>query len=133
MELTIAIFVLLAMLYCHVLEDFHLQGCLAFMKQKKWWDDNEPNRLYRYDYISSLIMHSIGWTTLIMAPLMVLMLMCHAPIIVAFSVAWMLNAIIHAITDHLKANVECISLFTDQYVHFAQIFITWIIITIMCL
>lgn len=31
------IYVLLMMLFLHILDDFHLQGCLANLKQKSWW------------------------------------------------------------------------------------------------
>ena len=33
------IFILFIMLLMHYIEDFHLQGCLANLKQKKWWID----------------------------------------------------------------------------------------------
>ena len=42
------------MLYCHILDDFCLQGILASLKQKSWWEENYPNKLYKYDYIISL-------------------------------------------------------------------------------
>ena len=32
------IFILFLMLLMHYIEDFHLQGCLANLKQKKWWE-----------------------------------------------------------------------------------------------
>ena len=35
--LTYKAFIFIAMALLHILEDFHLQGILANMKQKSWW------------------------------------------------------------------------------------------------
>ena len=39
------------------------------MKQKKWWQENAPQKLYKYDYIVALIMHSMSWSFMIMLPI----------------------------------------------------------------
>lgn len=33
-------FVLLAMVFCHIVDDYYLQGWLASAKQRKWWEEN---------------------------------------------------------------------------------------------
>ena len=71
------IFILFLMLLMHYIEDFHLQGCLANLKQKKWWVDTlckefdcddkrkeirEPyltTTIYKNDYKMSLFAHSL--------------------------------------------------------------------------
>lgn len=49
---------LLGMIFCHIVDDYYLQGWLASAKQKEWWSKNAPNPLYKYDYIMALFMHS---------------------------------------------------------------------------
>ena len=39
------------MIFCHIVDDYYLQGKLASMKQKSWWEKNAPDRLYKYDYL----------------------------------------------------------------------------------
>ena len=63
------IFVLLWMLFNHVLDDYFLQGCLANMKQRDWWKTNYPDNKYKYDYIAALFMHSLSWSFMIMLPI----------------------------------------------------------------
>ncbi len=48
------VFVLLSMIFLHIVDDYYLQGILASMKQKSWWEENAPQRLYKYDYIVAL-------------------------------------------------------------------------------
>lgn len=40
------IFILFLMLLMHYIEDFHLQGCLANLKQKKWWEKEIAENLF---------------------------------------------------------------------------------------
>ena len=124
------IFILLWMLFNHILDDYWLQGILASMKQKSWWKENtntEDYELYRYDYIMALIMHSISWTFMIMLP---------AAVNVDFKVnglflcVFVLNAVLHGLVDHLKANEKSINLITDQSLHIIQILITF---TLACI
>lgn len=119
-------FILLSMIFCHIIDDYYLQGILASMKQKSWWKENAPDKLYRYDYIMALIMHSLSWSFMIMLPL---------AIDNGFNVDWMfviifiINALIHGCVDNLKANIRKINLIQDQTIHIAQIIVTFIFLT----
>ena len=117
------LFILLAMIFLHIVDDYKLQGILASMKQKKWWkEQKEYKKLYEYDYIPALIEHSFSWTFMIMLPIA---FASH------FSDWWILvyiaNMIVHALVDDLKANKLKINLMVDQSIHIAQIIVTWLI------
>ena len=56
------IILLLGMLFCHIVDDYYLQGWLASAKQKSWWKDNAPDELYKNDYIMALCEHAFSWT-----------------------------------------------------------------------
>ena len=45
------ILILLAMIFCHIVDDYYSQGILASMKQKEWWKNNAPDSLYKHDYL----------------------------------------------------------------------------------
>lgn len=124
------IFILLWMLFNHVLDDYWLQGILASMKQKSWWKENtntEEYELYRYDYIMALIMHSISWTFMIMLPAAVSV---NFKVNGIFLCVFILNAAFHGLIDHLKANEKSINLVTDQSLHIIQILVTF---TLACI
>jgi hypothetical protein len=118
------VFILLSMIFLHVIDDYKLQGILASMKQKKWWaEQKEYKPLYKYDYIAALIMHSFSWTFMIMLPI---------AITLQFNIGWwiiayIVNMVIHAYIDDLKANKFKINLLEDQSIHIAQIICTWFI------
>ena len=120
------IFVFILMIFCHIVDDYYLQGWLASAKQKKWWKENAPQGLYKYDYIVALIMHSFSWSFMIMLPIV---------IINNFQVGYMyvyvliVNMFWHASTDNLKANKLKINLIQDQITHIVQIIVTFIILT----
>lgn len=118
-------FVLLLMIFCHIVDDYYLQGWLASAKQKKFWEENAPDHMYRFDYIWALIMHSFSWAFMIMLPIAFLN---GFKVDGVFGIAFILNLVIHAITDDLKANKRKINLWTDQFVHIVQI-----VTTSMCL
>ena len=115
------LFVILLMLFFHVIADYNLQGWLASAKQKSYWEQITPNWLYKYDYIVALIMHSISWTFMIMLPIAYIQ---QFNIDVSFLVVFAGNVIIHAIIDHMKANEKVINLWQDQCVHMFQIGMT---------
>lgn len=115
------IFTLLLMIFCHIVDDYYLQGWLASAKQKKYWQENAPEKLYKHDYIWALIMHSFSWAFMIMLPIAYSL---SFNINVAFLIAFIVNIIIHAITDDLKANKRKINLWEDQIIHLIQIVIT---------
>lgn len=118
------IFILLAMIFLHIIDDYKLQGILASMKQKKWWEEQrEYKKLYKYDYIPALIEHSFSWTFMIMLPIAV---MLHFNI-GWWAIAYIINMMVHAFVDNLKANKFKINLVTDQTIHIVQIVITWLV------
>ena len=115
------LFIILAMIFCHIVDDYYLQGWLASAKQKKWWEENAPQKLYNHDYIMALIMHSMSWSFMIMLPIAISM---SFNVSMLFVIVFILNAVIHALVDNLKANKLQISLITDQLIHLLQIFVT---------
>ena len=121
-------FVLLSMIFCHIIDDYYLQGLLASLKQKSWWEKNAPDKLYKNDYIMALIMHSLSWSFIIMLPLAAYN---------SFNIGWsfivifIINALIHGIVDNLKANVKKINLIQDQTIHIIQIILTFVILTML--
>ena len=115
--------IFLTMIFLHIVDDYYLQGILAQMKQKKFWKEQAPDELYKYDYIWALIMHAFSWTFMIMLPLIFV-----SPISPAFYVIFVVNLAIHAYVDNLKANKHRINLWQDQLIHLAQIILTFIIL-----
>ena len=122
------LFIILAMIFCHIVDDYYLQGWLASAKQKKWWEENAPQKLYNHDYIMALIMHSMSWSFMIMLPIAISM---SLNVSMLFVIVFILNAVIHALVDNLKANKLQISLITDQLIHLSQIFATASIFVIL--
>lgn len=122
--MTNEIFILLSMIFLHIIDDYKLQGILASMKQKKWWiEQTNYTKLYEYDYIPALIEHSFGWTFMIMLPIAITV---HFDIGL-WIIAYIANMFIHAFVDDLKANKLKINLVIDQSIHIIQIIITWLI------
>ena len=120
--------VLTAMLFCHIIDDYVLQGWLATGKQRDWWKTNAPDRLYKYDYIMALAEHAFSWTCAIHIPVLVYAyLFQDFKAVYIYVIVFILNWIIHAATDHCKANLHIINLIQDQTIHVAQIIVTWLI------
>jgi hypothetical protein len=112
------------MIFFHIIDDWVLQGKLGQMKQKNWWREHpEYQEMYKYDYLAALLTHAFSWTFMIMLPVAYL---SEWQISVGFVIAFIVNMIIHAIVDDLKANRKKINLVVDQSVHFIQIVITWV-------
>lgn len=126
--MNISIFILLSMIFLHIIDDYKLQGILASMKQEKWWEEQSGYKLlYKYDYIPALIEHSFSWTFMIMLPI---------AISLKFNIGWwaiayIVNMAIHAFVDNLKANKFKINLVIDQSIHIVQIVVTWMIFIFM--
>ena len=119
-----SVLVLFAMIFCHIVDDYYLQGILANLKQKSWWKNQESyNENYKYDYIIALIMHSFSWSFMIILPFILIGVNQYAIVI---SIA--INTIIHAFIDDLKANKKRINLVQDQAIHILQILLTWFVI-----
>ena len=124
--LTFPFFLIVCMLFLHVVDDYYLQGILASMKQRDWWLKNTPEDkqcLYCKDYLMALGMHSFSWTFMIMLPI---------AISLKFNIGWwiiayIVNSAIHSFVDDLKANKLKINLIVDQSIHILQIVTTWVI------
>ena len=116
-------FVFLAMLFCHVLDDYGLQvRILSSLKQKSWWNEHAPDKLYKYDYLTALLMHCISWSFMVMLPVAVYHgFDVHSTFVFLFCV----NVVVHAVTDHVKANKRLINLVVDQMFHVIQIIMTF--------
>lgn len=121
--------ILIWMLFCHVVDDYYLQGCLAQLKQRKYWEENAPDEKYKNDYIVALLCHAFSWAFMIMLPILV-WLKFYPP--VAYYIALCVNWIIHAIVDDAKANKGTINLITDQSTHLMQIVMTYFILSLSC-
>lgn len=122
MNITWIIAILILMFFAHIVDDYYLQGWLASAKQKKWWEQNAPDKLYRFDYVMALVCHSFSWSFMIMLPWII-----YAGSSLNFAlIAIPVNVIIHAIVDDLKANKHKLNLIQDQLIHLAQIIVTFI-------
>ena len=120
-------FLILLMIFCHIVDDYYLQGWLASAKQSDWWKKNSPSKLYEYDYLCALTMHSFSWSFMIMLPA-AFQLQFNIPNIWYFM--FIINFIIHMIVDNEKANRKTINLWVDQIIHFFQIIITGFIFVV---
>jgi len=108
------------MILLHLVADYTLQGWLAEAKQRSWWEKQLPNvalsrTKYKYDYLVALICHALYWSLLVCLPF----LGCEG-----FGPAVLMNTLVHAGVDHLKANVKCLNLAQDQIAHLGQIILT---------
>lgn len=128
--------ILLTMIFCHIVDDYYLQGILANMKQKQWWKDGISNFKYRrnydfykHDYIVALITHGFSWSFMINLPILwrawnvEIMDSIFACIFVVFV---LFHAVIHAVIDNLKANKFKLNLLQDQLLHLIQIISIWV-------
>ena len=117
------------MIFCHIVDDYYLQGWLASAKQKKWWEENAPYSLYKNDYKAALLVHSFSWAFSINLPVLVYALFFQIlpAIILPYFILLVVNMIIHCIVDNLKANKLEINLIADQSIHFIQILISWVV------
>ena len=117
------------MIFCHVVDDYYLQGWLASAKQKKWWEENVPDNLYKNDYKVALLVHSFSWAFSINLPVLVYALFFQIlpAIILPYFILLVVNMIIHCIVDNLKANKLEINLITDQSIHLCQILISGVV------
>ena len=105
------------MLFMHVIEDFHIQGILANMKQRVWWFNQRGySPRYKYDYIPSVLAHGFEWAFIIYIPIFYYIGVSY---FVLFSL--IITALLHAFIDHLKCNMGLINLCQDQTLHILQI------------
>ena len=116
--------ILLLMLFLHIVDDYYLQGILASMKQKAWWQKQESYcEKYKYDYIVALIMHAFSWAFMITLPFI---LSKTSELYIVLTI--LINATLHFFIDDLKANKKKINLIQDQAFHIGQIMLTWAIL-----
>ena len=136
------IFILFLMLLMHYIEDFHLQGCLANLKQKKWWEKQMSNNdiyshyvleysIYKNDYKMSLFAHSIENALFVMLPLIVDMLIlefthCLQNTWILFIPSTILICVSHYLIDDSKANEMKINLVQDQLYHLCVILLIFL-------
>ena len=124
------------MIFLHILDDFHLQGVLAKMKQKIYWKKYGPR--YSNDYKISLSIHSLEWTFVITIPMLIdSWKRCEVGgskyiwSVVLYFVILLFNFPIHYAIDDMKANGHEINLVTDQTLHMLQIVFAWVAWTVM--
>ena len=115
------LYLIMLMLFLHIVDDYRLQGILASMRQQAWWKENAPDKKYKNDYIVALFMHSFSWAFMIMLPIAAYLSFNTGT---AFYVALFINCFIHAVVDHMKANKYIINLVQDQTIHVLQIIVT---------
>ena len=119
-------FLLLWMVFMHIIDDFVLQNVLAKFKQKKFWLSHpDYKEIYKHDWIIALLAHAFEWTFMVMIPIAFWKYYFYVDI--KFLIVFIINLIIHAIIDHFKANKMSINLVIDQCLHLWQIFATYII------
>ena len=124
-------------LFLHIVDDFHLQGILANMKQRKWWTNQATGNLvsrdkfmkkYGNDYKICLLFHAFSWSFTISIPYLILIYINLTKNGVIFYLTQLfINTLIHAYIDDLKANKFKINLIQDQIAHLLQIILTFII------
>ena len=129
-----------AMLFCHCLYDFHIQGILAQMKQKSWWYDQfakasqeQPDRdvsgimkMYGKDYMIALVIHAFEWSVFVTIPLFVYAWANGLTYLSIFA-AIPVNTVLHAVIDDMKCNKMELNLVQDQLCHMCQIVLTFIL------
>ena len=124
------IYILIFMFLFHIFDDFVLQPiCLSKLKCKEIWNDvnRQNNNLYKNDYKMALFIHALSWSIMIHIPLMICMIHMNQHYQISLLSSILLNSIIHAFIDNLKANKRKISLVIDQTIHFIQIMLTYLI------
>lgn len=92
------VFILLGMIFCHIIVDFYIQGWLSFAKEKEWWVKNAPSSLYKYDFIMVLFMHSFCWAFAVS----LIPLLCLKVYNLKYIILFICNIIIHILVDDLK-------------------------------
>lgn len=120
--------VLLCMLFLHVVDDFYLQGILAKLKQKKYWKENTPDALYRFDYIVALVVHGFSWSFMVNIPVIVYWFSYGYATnanLIGICIFIIANGVLHSEIDDMKANMHIINLLIDQSAHVAQILVAW--------
>ena len=126
MSFTSKLLILSAMIFCHIMDDYYLQGILSKMKQRDWWKKNAPSSMYQKDYVMALFEHAFSWSFVMSLPLLLATVIFR----IEYGGQWLIvgyvvNTICHAYVDNLKANRKKINLIQDQSIHLCQIFMLW--------
>ena len=127
--MNIKIFILISMIFFHIIDDYYLQGCLASMKQKHWWKQFVLYEKCKYDYIMALFCHAFSWSFSIQIPILIYSIYMNN--FIWNTPLFIFNILIHMGVDDLKANQLKINLIQDQLLHLCQIFVTWLLIIIL--
>ena len=127
------LFIFLCMLFCHIVDDYYLQGVLAKMKQISWWREQTNDPLYQNDWLPALIAHGISWSFMISLPCNIYLFINRPDSIYLFSIMFVFNAYLHCKVDNDKCNKHEINLITDQCMHLFQICVTFFVFLIAAL
>lgn len=122
------ILLLFMMLFCHIVDDFYLQGVLAQFKQRSWWRQNCNDRLYRNDYKMALFIHGFSWTFMVLLPILIYMIaggLVDDLRVRNYIICFVAACFCHIIIDNAKANDKIIGLVTDQLLHITQVIVLW--------
>jgi len=132
-----AFLLLVAMLWCHLDNDFRKQGILASMKQKSWWEQQDAyddDDLGKYDYATALWAHAIWWGIELHIPAIIYI--WYKDRLTPLGVWVLLTLIvvqimIHKSVDDAKANLKLIDLTIDQMLHVFQILLSFVCVLII--
>jgi hypothetical protein len=128
MTIDLILMLFIEMLFCHILDDYYLQGILASLKQRKWWEENYPEERYKNDYKIVLIEHGFSWSFVTSIPILINGVVdMKKGTIILMVILIIINTTIHSIVDDLKCNKLKINLITDQMVHIIQLISTMLI------
>lgn len=121
--------ILITMVFLHIMDDFYLQGVLAQMKQRKWWEEQTTDKQYKHDYIAALIIHGFSWSFMVHLPFTgLIVLLDRFEDVSVLVLSLTAHAAVHALIDHFKANKHVINLIEDQLFHATQV---WVIFATM--
>lgn len=125
-----ALLILPIMVFLHILVDFHIQGVLAEMKQKKFWE--KFGGKYAEDYMVAMGMHSFEWIFVVSLPMLLNCWIRHRDwAVVLYFVIIIANMVVHYVVDDMKANDLALNLAEDQMCHLVQILCAWLAWTII--
>lgn len=123
--MNLRIFILLCMIFLHIVDDYYLQGNLANFKCKGWWQENAPDKMYKYDYIIALVLHGFSWSFMVHIPVLIYCYLYKIDFFDFAMISILINTCVHAVVDNAKANLKCLNLTHDQLLHLMQIEIVW--------
>lgn len=134
---------LMFIILMHFISDYvwQGQGFLANLKQKDYWRKETNDPMYKDDYLVACFEHGLMWS-----------IACHIPIYIwgylgiggatfnpypeAYGVgstdlfivfSMIIHGLIHHAVDDSKANHRKINLVMDQWIHFIQLLIIWML------